>query len=183
MTLPYERTRSLVFGFEFLAELHMADNLTPAQRRTLDDILSAYPNLDEIKAWAADCMAETDPLGCCQPDLALDGENLRVRLPEGFQMWVRPTIEPWQRARALRMMVEFLRQLWWAPNVTAEQKRSIPYVQRHYFERWRLKDLAQHCELKLRLDPTLKVWVLPEPQPQPQPSQQGESQKTGGIHE
>ncbi len=177
MTLPYERTRSLRFGFEFLAELHMSDNLTPEQRHTLNDILSAYPTFEEIKAWAADCMAEVDPLGFGEPDLALEGEDYQVRLPQGFKMWGRPTIEPWQRTRALRMMDEFLQQLRWTQNLTDAQKRSIQFVQRHYVERWHLERMAQHGEQKLRKDPTLKVWLLPEPGQ----DWQGESQTTGGI--
>ena len=50
MTLPYERTRSLRFGFEFLAELHMSDNLTPEQRHTLNDRgdVFRWPAIDQV---------------------------------------------------------------------------------------------------------------------------------------
>ena len=178
MTLPLERTRSLMFGFEFLAELYMADNLMPEQRHTLDDILSAYPTPEEITRWAQYCMAQVDPLGICEPDLSLEGEHYQIRLPEGFTMWERPTIEPWKRAKALFVMDEFLRQLWRAKNLTDEQRRSIPFVQRHYLERWRLEAMAQRCEKRLQQDPTLKVWVLP----QPRPASLVENNTTGGIH-
>jgi hypothetical protein len=52
MTMPFERTRALIFAYEYLTERKIAPGLTPEERREIDVVLRHYPTPREIKAEA-----------------------------------------------------------------------------------------------------------------------------------
>lgn len=52
MTMAHERTRALIFAFEYLSERKRAQGLTVEDRRELDVVLRHYPTPREIKAQA-----------------------------------------------------------------------------------------------------------------------------------
>lgn len=109
MTMPEERARALRFGWEFLTELQASNNLTEEQRSTIADILRYYPTGGDISQWA------------------------QVRTRETMDSIRRDPTTHSLRTKALQSAYEFFRfGLMVADNLTAAQKRQIPYVLRHF---------------------------------------------------
>lgn len=52
MTMPFERTRALIFAFEYLTERRRAPDLTAEERREIDVVLRHYPTPQEISTEA-----------------------------------------------------------------------------------------------------------------------------------
>jgi len=141
--MPVERARSLRWGWEFLWELQDATNLTPQQMEKVHEILRHYPSTSEIEDWAK-ALEDVEFPGFTEVtgghwieaenherDLTDVQEGVPLRVDRG------PTTPP-ERLQALLRAAEFFRQLRFAKNLTAEQKRDLTYAQRHFPELWDL---------------------------------------------
>lgn len=162
MTMPDERTRALRFGWEFLLELQATAELDAAQRSNVDLILTAYPSGKEIKAWAEMQERQPDRFGVVCARLSPEPVNFYACKRECVQEMVRPPVTPSQRARALRLALEFFQSLRSAANLPQAQKRQIPYVLRHFPHGHEIAYWA-HCSAKAgAADPGYEIWLAPE---------------------
>ena len=159
MTMPEERTRSLRFGWEYLMELRQADNLTEDQSLELGKTLRHFPSAVEIEAWAIDCAGDDDFDWLLQPEEERPYAS-KSRVPE-FLM--RGPIEPYERARAIRLAAAFVKKLRSADNLNKEQKRQIEYVLRHFPDELDIEHWVRMYQGAIRKQTNLKVWLSKEP--------------------
>jgi len=147
--MPVERARSLRWGWEFLWELQSAENLTPEQTGKVHEILRHYPSTGEIEDWAR-ALEHVEFPGFTEVTGAqwIEAENHERDLTEpqpGIPLRVdRGPTTAQERLQALVMASELFKRLRIAANLTAEQKRDLVYVLRHFPELW---DLTYRREL------------------------------------
>lgn len=140
MTMPYERTRALRFGWEFLLELRDSDYLTGEQRVTVENILRHYPSGAEIKQWARECVQSEEHSMFLGPDLAPEDEEpgVGVQYPgtlASSAKFARGPTTPKERAHALWLASEFFRFGLAGSkndNLPENLRRQIPFVLRHF---------------------------------------------------
>lgn len=153
MTVPYERTRALRFGWEFLVELQEADNLNNDQKRQLENIVRHYPTNAEIEKWAeVDATAHLGP----------EKKPIQSRLPLTAQGMKRGPTTPSERTCALRLAEQFFRDLQSAPNTTANQIQEIPYVLRHFPNATEIAFWARMDANSAAQNPSSIPWLAPE---------------------
>lgn len=157
MTVPYERTRALRFGWEFLVELQAADNLSNAQKLQLENIVRHYPTNAEIEEWAmVDATSHLGP----------EKKPIQSRLPSTVQGMKRGPTTPSERMYALRLAEKFFRNLQSAPNISKEQIQEIPYVLRHFPNAIEIAFWARmDAECAAQNPPSSIQWLAPEQKP------------------
>lgn len=148
MTMPYERTRALRFGWEFLLEMRDSDCLTDEQRANVEEILRHYPSGAEIKQWARECGQSEGHSRFLGPDLAQEDEEpgAQYPFPAITGIVARGPTTPEERAHALWLASEFFRFGLAGSkndNLPENLRRQIPFVLRHFptsadVGRWRL---------------------------------------------
>jgi hypothetical protein len=169
MTLPYERTRALRFGWEYLTELRDSSNLTQDQRLQIERIWRHYPTAAEIKRWALmDSLRVTDQHVSTLCKLEPEKESAFARSPVSAEPPERGPTTPSERTRALRSAEQFFHEIEDAPNLTETQRLQIPYVLRHFprqheIVRW----AATEDQLKERAvqNPGFEAWLTLENRP------------------
>ena len=134
MTIPSERTRALRWGGEFLNELLVVDNIGADLKAEVAAILVHYPSEGQIRDWAASWPEEPFSTWLA-PEEELIKERADPMNPSADQAPNLPDIPtgaPSDRASALRLAGMLFARIRSGHNLTAEQKRSVLYVLRHY---------------------------------------------------
>lgn len=164
MTMPYERTRALRFGWEFLLELRDSDCLTENQRASVEKILLHYPSGLEIRQWALECALAGDESMFHGPELA--PEEPRTQYPHEpvfAQSLERGPTTPQERAIALRQAFELFRfGLSGGGNLTEKLRRQIPYVLRNFPDTREIEYWASTEERRASNDGEFRAWLLPD---------------------
>lgn len=148
------------YGWEFLIELHAADNIDGDQKDQIALILRHFPSLVEIKTRALDGVTQN---GFGGPKLLPENEPASQELASTLDYSGNSSCtSPSQRAGALRMAGQFFAALERSDNLYEEQLRRIPFILRHFPSKHEIKQWAQMEAWEAKRNTSFKAWLGPE---------------------
>lgn len=162
MTMAFERTRALRYGWQLLDELRSTRALGAEHLRRVEIIFQHYPSPREIKAKAVADYSQCGGDRWLRLMLAPENESVESDPKSDQVNTVKDLVTPSQRTRALRLARSLFVDLRSATDVPEPQRRQIPYVLRHFPDECEIENWAEFDTALGACDSEYRVWLSPE---------------------
>jgi hypothetical protein len=127
MSMPFEYTRALRWGWEFLLELRDSACITDAQRNEIEALLLVVPCARDLMEWTAP--GGTNPL---VRKIELDVEDKGVSRSDVVEWIDRPPVSVDAYFEGIVRAALFFKSLRGLESLGEKYTRQIPYVLRHW---------------------------------------------------